>query len=101
MKEELLRLLVNMSPSEVERLKNKKSGACSATNGPSRSKEKAAKIVIQETAEGDEDEDDEDSDSGETMSQGTTIIVRSRLYYQFYQKDTIYFFLVFLTWRYT
>ncbi|EGT36181.1 CBN-SBP-1 protein, partial [Caenorhabditis brenneri] len=74
-KEEILRLLVNMSPSDLEKLKNKKSSS-SASNGPSKSHQKATKVVIQEP-EPEEDEEDDDSDSGEPpSSQGTSVIVR-------------------------
>ncbi|CAI2348985.1 unnamed protein product [Caenorhabditis sp. 36 PRJEB53466] len=67
MKEELLRLLVNMSPSDVERLKNKRAG------GGAEKKYKAQKVIVEQDPE--DDEDDDDSDSGEPH-QTSNIIVR-------------------------
>uniref|UniRef100_A0A1I7U531 BHLH domain-containing protein n=1 Tax=Caenorhabditis tropicalis TaxID=1561998 RepID=A0A1I7U531_9PELO len=76
MKEELLRMIVNMSPRALEKLKEKKSEtSSSSTNGPSKSHQKSTKVVIQE-AEQEDDEEDDDSDSGEQPSQGTTVIIR-------------------------
>ncbi|UMM23061.1 hypothetical protein L5515_003959 [Caenorhabditis briggsae] len=71
MKEELLRMLVNMSPSEVEKLKHKKTGSSASKSYPK-------KVVIQETVDGEDDEEDDDSDSGETSSQGPVIIRRPK-----------------------
>uniref|UniRef100_A0A8R1E128 BHLH domain-containing protein n=1 Tax=Caenorhabditis japonica TaxID=281687 RepID=A0A8R1E128_CAEJA len=90
MKEELLRLLVNMSPSEVEKLKNKKlANASASASAREREREKererernreppkmAPRIVNQPEPDAEDDEDDEDSDSGEVTNNMSAIIPR-------------------------
>lgn len=75
MKEELLRLLVNMSPSDVEKLKNKGG-----------TKEKVRKVVTANEGDHEDEEDDDESDSGETSSQ-PVIMIRSE---PFCSKDENY-----------